>query len=146
MQQWFSAERVRAREIEISRERERNREIESEIERKSEWQREKEREMKRGRKIEGNLCNNGVPQARNHCKHDLSPTRETQRHCAPSFHRARNLCGKKFRIKQVQNKTRELMAPRTDRTTRIPSGVASPITTNHAAKGYVFANLGNTSN
>ena len=28
----------------------------------------------------------------------------------------------------------KLMAPRTDRTTRIPSGVASPVTTNHAAK------------
>ena len=29
---------------------------------------------------------------------------------------------------------RELMAPRTDRTNRIPSGVASPVATNHAAK------------
>ena len=38
---------------------------------------------------------------------------------------------------------RELMAPRTDRTTRIPSGVASPVTTNHAAKGPVFVNLRN---
>jgi len=36
---------------------------------------------------------------------------------------------------------RELMAPRTDRTTRIPSAVASPVTTNHAAKGSVFVNL-----
>ena len=36
---------------------------------------------------------------------------------------------------------RELMAPRTDRTTRIPSDVASPVTTNHAAKGSVFVNL-----
>ena len=35
---------------------------------------------------------------------------------------------------------RELMAPRTDRTTRIPSGVASPVATNHAAKGSVFVN------
>ena len=30
------------------------------------------------------------------------------------------------------------MAPRTDRTTRVLSGVASPVTTNHAAKGSVF--------
>ena len=36
---------------------------------------------------------------------------------------------------------RELMAPRTDRTTRIPSGVVFPVTTNHAAKGSVFVNL-----
>jgi len=41
---------------------------------------------------------------------------------------------------------RELMAPRTDRTTRIPSGVASPVTTNHAAKGSVFVNLRNDGN
>ena len=41
---------------------------------------------------------------------------------------------------------RELMAPRTDRTTRIPSGVASPVTTNHAAKGSVFVNLRNGGN
>jgi len=39
-----------------------------------------------------------------------------------------------------------LMAPRTDRTTRIPSGVASPVTTNHAAKGSVFVSLRNTGN
>ena len=38
------------------------------------------------------------------------------------------------------------MAPRTDRTTRIPSGVASPLTTNHAAKGSVFVNLRNPGN
>ena len=38
------------------------------------------------------------------------------------------------------------MAPRTDRTTRIPSGVTSPVTTNHAAKGSVFVNLRNASN
>ena len=37
---------------------------------------------------------------------------------------------------------KERMAPRTDRTTRIPSGVASPVTTKHAAKGSVFVNLG----
>ena len=36
---------------------------------------------------------------------------------------------------------RELMAPRTDRTTRIPSAVASPVTTKHAAKGSVLGNL-----
>ena len=41
---------------------------------------------------------------------------------------------------------RELMVPRTDRTTRIPSGVASPVTTNHAAKMSVFVNLRNTGN
>ena len=41
---------------------------------------------------------------------------------------------------------RELMAPRTDRTMRIPSGVASPVTTNHAAKGSVFVNLRNAGN
>ena len=40
----------------------------------------------------------------------------------------------------------ELMAPRTDRTTRIPSGVASPVTANHAAKGCVFVNLRNAGN
>ena len=33
------------------------------------------------------------------------------------------------------------MAPRTDRTARIPSGVASWVTTNHAAKGSVFCQL-----
>ena len=38
---------------------------------------------------------------------------------------------------------RELTAPRTDRTTRIPSGVTSPVTTNHAAKGSVFVDLRN---
>ena len=41
---------------------------------------------------------------------------------------------------------RELMAPRTDRTTRIPSGVASPVTTHHAAKGSVFVSLRNGGN
>ena len=41
---------------------------------------------------------------------------------------------------------RELMAPKTDRTTRIPSGVASPVTTNYAAKGPVFINVGNAGN
>ena len=35
------------------------------------------------------------------------------------------------------------MAPRSDRTTRIPSVVASPVTTNRAAKGSVFVNLSN---
>ena len=40
----------------------------------------------------------------------------------------------------------ELMAPRTDRTTRIPSGVASPISTSHEANGCMFVNLKNTSN
>ena len=38
------------------------------------------------------------------------------------------------------------MAPRTDRRTCIPSGVASPVTTNHAAKGSVFVNLRNIGN
>ena len=38
---------------------------------------------------------------------------------------------------------RELMAPITD---RIPSGVASPVTTNHAATGSVFVNLRNDGN
>ena len=38
------------------------------------------------------------------------------------------------------------MAPRTDRATRIPSGVASPVTTNHAAKGSAFVNLRNPGN
>ena len=38
------------------------------------------------------------------------------------------------------------MAPRTDRTTRIPSGVASPVTTNNAAKESVFVNLRNAGN
>ena len=41
---------------------------------------------------------------------------------------------------------RELIAPRIDRTTRISSGVASPVTTNHAAKGSVFVNLINGGN
>ena len=39
---------------------------------------------------------------------------------------------------------RVLMAPRTDRTTCIPSGVESPVTTTHAAKGSVFVNVRNT--
>ena len=38
------------------------------------------------------------------------------------------------------------MASRTDRTGRITSGGASPITTNHAAKGSVFVNLRNAGN
>jgi len=41
---------------------------------------------------------------------------------------------------------RDQMAPRTDRTTRIPSGVASLVTTNHAAKGSVFVNVRNGGN
>ena len=41
---------------------------------------------------------------------------------------------------------RELMALKNDRTTRIPSGVASPATTDLAAKGSVFVNFRNTSN
>ena len=36
---------------------------------------------------------------------------------------------------------RELMALRTDRTTRIPSDVASPVTTNHVAKGSMFVDF-----
>ena len=36
---------------------------------------------------------------------------------------------------------RELLASRSDRTTRIPPGVASLVTTNHAAKGSVFGNV-----
>ena len=35
---------------------------------------------------------------------------------------------------------KKLMAPRTDRTTRIPSGVASLVTTKHAAEGSVIVN------
>ena len=38
------------------------------------------------------------------------------------------------------------MAPRTDRTTRIPSGFASPVTTNHAAEESVFVDFRNTGN
>ena len=38
------------------------------------------------------------------------------------------------------------MAPRTDRTTRIPCDVASPATTHHAAKGLVFDKLRNAGN
>ena len=38
---------------------------------------------------------------------------------------------------------RELMAPITHRTTRFPSGVASPVVTNHRAKGFVFVTLKN---
>ena len=41
---------------------------------------------------------------------------------------------------------RELMAPRTDHTTRVPSSVASSVTTNHAAKGSVFVDLKNAGN
>jgi len=41
---------------------------------------------------------------------------------------------------------RDLMASRTDRTMRIPSGVASPLTTNHAAKRSVFVNLRSAGN
>ena len=40
---------------------------------------------------------------------------------------------------------RELMAPRADRTMHIPSGVASPVTTNHTAKVSVLINLRNAS-
>ena len=35
---------------------------------------------------------------------------------------------------------------RSDRTTRIPSGVASPVTTNHASRGSVFGKLRNAGN
>ena len=35
------------------------------------------------------------------------------------------------------------MAPRSDRTTRIPSGVASPVSTNYVTNGSVFVNLRN---
>jgi len=38
------------------------------------------------------------------------------------------------------------MAPRTERTTIIPSGVASPVTMDHAAKGSVFVNSRNAGN
>jgi len=38
---------------------------------------------------------------------------------------------------------REQMAPRADRTTRIPSGVVSPITTKLAVKRFVLDNLRN---
>ena len=38
------------------------------------------------------------------------------------------------------------MAPRTDHTARIPSGVAFPVATNHAAKGFMFVNLRNAGN
>ena len=38
------------------------------------------------------------------------------------------------------------MAPGTDRTTRISSAVASPVATNHAAKGSVLVNLTSTGN
>ena len=41
---------------------------------------------------------------------------------------------------------RKPMAPRNDRTTRIPSSVVSPVTTNHAAKGSVFVNSRNAGN
>ena len=41
---------------------------------------------------------------------------------------------------------RQLMSPITDRTMRIPSGVASPITTNHAVTGSVFVKLTNPGN
>ena len=41
---------------------------------------------------------------------------------------------------------RELMTLKTDRTTRIPFGVALPVTTNHAAKGSVFVKLRNAGN
>ena len=40
----------------------------------------------------------------------------------------------------------ELMVPKIDRTTRILSGVASPVTTNHAVKGSMFVKLKNTGN
>jgi len=41
---------------------------------------------------------------------------------------------------------RELMATRTDRTTRILSGVASPMSTSHEANGCMFHNLKNAGN
>jgi hypothetical protein len=40
----------------------------------------------------------------------------------------------------------ELLAPTIDRTTCNPSGVASPVTTNHAAQGSVLVNLRNADN
>ena len=36
---------------------------------------------------------------------------------------------------------KDLIASRTDRTARIPFSVASPLTTNHAARGSVFCRL-----
>ena len=36
--------------------------------------------------------------------------------------------------------------PRTDHTTRIPSGVASPFSTSHEANGCMFVNLRNAGN
>ena len=38
---------------------------------------------------------------------------------------------------------REPMAPRTDRMAHIPSGVAGPVATKHAAEGSVFVDLRN---
>ena len=38
------------------------------------------------------------------------------------------------------------MAPTTDRTTCVPFGGASPVTTSHAAQGSVFVNSRNTGN
>ena len=43
--------------------------------------------------------------------------------------------------REERNIQRQLIAPRTDRTTRISSAVASPLTTKHAAKRSVFVNL-----
>ena len=48
-------------------------------------------------------------------------------------------------LNEIKPRSR-LMVPRTDHTTRNPSGVASPVTTNHAAKGSMFVNLRNAGN
>jgi len=61
-------------------------------------------------------------------------------------------CWRRFRLATQDCYSRkatmgsELMAPRTDHTTRIPSGVASPISTSHEANGRMFANLRNGDN
>ena len=57
---------------------------------------------------------------------------------------SRRLLPPRIRLPRVKGLAiRELMAPRTDCTTRISSGVASPVTEHHAAKGSVFVSLRN---
>ena len=54
---------------------------------------------------------------------------------------AERICRHLIHYSRKDTMGRELMVPRTDRMTRIQSGVASPVTTNHPASGSVFVNL-----
>ena len=75
----------------------------------------------------------------------LHPTPYSTTKCQALWqHAARHVARSPDSQKATMGK--ELMAPKTDCTTRIPYGVAFPVTANHAAKGSVSVNLGNTGN